>query len=231
MARVLAGRQALDVATGPGYVAAAAGSRGAHVIGIDFSERMIERAWWKYPGIEFRKAEAENLPFGDGIFDCVLINFGMLHFGNPDKALSEARRVLVRGGRLAFTSWRTDDSSAGFGLIYDAIDRFGGAVEMPEGEPYARFAHAPEIERTLKLIGFTQVSVQDLSLTWSVEGADEVLSALEAGAVRTAAILKGQSPDSTAQIRKHLADGLASYRTPSGYDLIMPAIVAGATKR
>jgi SAM-dependent methyltransferase len=54
----------LDVATGPGWVAAQAAERGASVVGIDVAEAMIARARNAYPGLEFRRAP--NAPAGGG---------------------------------------------------------------------------------------------------------------------------------------------------------------------
>src|SRR3954467_3466848 len=59
----------LDVASGPGSVAAAAGARGAQAVGVDLAPRMIELARQLHPEIKFIEAEVENLPFSDGSFD------------------------------------------------------------------------------------------------------------------------------------------------------------------
>ena len=56
------GTQLLDVAAGPGALAAAAANRGAHAVGVDLSSRMIELARQLHPGIEFREADVEHLP-------------------------------------------------------------------------------------------------------------------------------------------------------------------------
>ena len=63
---LIALRASLDVASGPGYVAAVAAQRGTSVIGLDFSSTMVALASRNYPGIEFRQGEAEDLPFPDG---------------------------------------------------------------------------------------------------------------------------------------------------------------------
>ena len=55
------GARVLDVATGPGWVAARAAERGASVVGIDVAEAMIARARNAYPGLEFRRADAHEL--------------------------------------------------------------------------------------------------------------------------------------------------------------------------
>ena len=54
-ARVKNGSTLLDVATGAGYIAAAAANRGAHAIGLDFSQAQVELARSLYPYIEFRQ--------------------------------------------------------------------------------------------------------------------------------------------------------------------------------
>src|SRR5215470_3290949 len=88
------GVRLLDVASGPGYVAAAAAARGALAVGVDFSAAMVAAAAKKYPDVEFRLGDAENLPFDEASFDAVTMNFGLLHLAHPDRALAEACRVL-----------------------------------------------------------------------------------------------------------------------------------------
>src|SRR5213082_2157396 len=69
----------LDVGCCPGYVSATAAERGAIPIGLDFSEEMIAIAKKKFPRIEFRQGDAQNLPFPDASFDRVVANFALLH--------------------------------------------------------------------------------------------------------------------------------------------------------
>src|SRR6266545_1280703 len=58
-AGVSSGSRVLDVATGPGSIAAAAAARGAEVVGLDFSAAMIADAQRRYPSIAFREGDAE----------------------------------------------------------------------------------------------------------------------------------------------------------------------------
>jgi ubiquinone/menaquinone biosynthesis C-methylase UbiE len=95
----------LDVASGPGYIAAGAEARGAHAIGIDFAADMVAEARRRYPKIEFREGDAENLAFDTASFDAVVCAFGILHIADPDRAIAEAFRVLRPDGRFAFTVW------------------------------------------------------------------------------------------------------------------------------
>src|SRR5262245_2825634 len=102
-AAVKKGTNVLDIAAGPGYVAAAAAKRGATVIGVDFSTAMVAEAQRRNPDIEFREGDAEQLPFGNDLFDAAVANFGMLHLARTAQALAEDCRVPCPRGRLAIT--------------------------------------------------------------------------------------------------------------------------------
>src|SRR5262249_24799394 len=101
-ANVHSGVRVLDVACGPGDAAAAVAARGAVPVGIDFSSEMIDEARARYPNLDFRTGDAEQLQLGESQFDAVVLNFGMLHLARPERALEEAFRVLRPGGRVAF---------------------------------------------------------------------------------------------------------------------------------
>src|ERR1700737_4874690 len=88
------GTRLLDVATGPGYAAAAAAQRGANAFGVDFSAAMVTEARKLYPQVEFQEGDAEALSFPDNFFDVLISNFGIMHFARPERALREAHRVL-----------------------------------------------------------------------------------------------------------------------------------------
>src|SRR5438093_13748956 len=68
-AGVSSGACVLDIATGPGFIAAAAAARGAEVTGLDFSPAMIALARARHPRIEFREGDAEALPFDAASFE------------------------------------------------------------------------------------------------------------------------------------------------------------------
>src|SRR5262245_1480828 len=86
-ARVTKGTRILDVACGPGYVAAAAAARGAAAIGVDFSSEMVEEARGRYPGIDFQEGDAEEMSFPDSSLDAQVMKFGLLTIVCPECGL------------------------------------------------------------------------------------------------------------------------------------------------
>src|SRR5881409_4058809 len=85
-AGVARGMQVLDVACGPGYVAAVAQQRGADAVGIDFSREMVGIARRLHPDIDFHEVDAQQLQFDEMSFDRVVMNFGLLHLSHPENA-------------------------------------------------------------------------------------------------------------------------------------------------
>ena len=229
--RAVRGMRLLDVASGPGFIAAAAAERGAAVTGLDFAAAMVAEARRRHPAITFREGDAEALPFDAGTFDAVVMNFGMLHLARPDQAIVEARRVLRPGGRYAFTVWAGPDRAVGFGMTLRAIEALGNAsVSLPEGPPFFRFSDAAATRLTLEQAGFTDVDVQELELTWRVASADDVFEALSRGGVRTAAVLRAQTAEALAAIGAAVRRGVESYAHAGEFEIPMPAVLASATR-
>ena len=220
------GTRLLDVATGPGYVAAAAAELGASATGVDFSSEMVALARRRYPAIDFFEGDAEALAFERASFDAVTINFGVLHLERPDRALAEARRVLKPGGRCAFTVWAAPDISVGFGIVLKAIETHGRTdVSLPAGPPFFRFSDAAESMRTMSAVGFIHPLVQRLPLMWRLKSGEALYDAFLQGAVRTAALLRAQAPEATARIRRRIIEDAEAYRNGDTIVLPMAAVL------
>jgi ubiquinone/menaquinone biosynthesis C-methylase UbiE len=229
---VARGTRFLDVATGLGALAASAASRGAAVTGIDFSAAMLAQARCRYPDIDFHEASAEDLPFDEGMFDAVGSNYGMLHFPHPEKALSEAYRVLCSGGKLVFTVWAFPERAVGLGMVLEAVKAYGKLdVPIPPGPPFFRFSNADESLRALRDAGFSDPEVHELSQTWHIAAPETPFDLLRRCTVRTAAILKAQSPDALVKIREAVAESAAPYRVGDEFQVPMDCVLASATKR
>jgi ubiquinone/menaquinone biosynthesis C-methylase UbiE len=225
------GVRLLDVASGPGYVAAAAAKRGASVVGVDFSAPMVAYAKKQHPAAEFREGDAEALPFADESFDSVVTNFGLLHLGRPDQALSEACRVLRAGGKFAFTVWAKPVETAAFGITLGAIQTHGDMnAPLPEGPPFFRFSDWSEAKQSLLKAGFGDPRIKKIPQTWRLPSADALFEIMQTATVRTAGLLRQQTPEAIKSIRGMMANAVRLYEKKGVFELPMPAILASGVK-
>jgi demethylmenaquinone methyltransferase/2-methoxy-6-polyprenyl-1,4-benzoquinol methylase len=133
------GDAVLDAACGTGDLALADLRAGAvRVVGVDFSERMLERAARKSSAIEWAQGDLCKLPFADGSFQAVTIGFGLRNVADRKAALRELRRVLAPGGRLGILEiTRARGPLAPFFRIwFDGLVPLAGKL-LPGGSAYA----------------------------------------------------------------------------------------------
>ncbi len=160
------GDRVLDAACGTGDFAVASLRAGAgRVVGLDFSERMLERARRKVPAVEFVRGDVLALPFPDGAFDAATIGFGIRNVADLELGLRELRRVLRVGGRLAILEITQPRGAMRpfFSLWFDRIVPLLGKL-LVGGEAYSylpasvrRFPPADELAVLMRAAGFDDV--------------------------------------------------------------------------
>jgi ubiquinone/menaquinone biosynthesis C-methylase UbiE len=130
-ADVRAGERVLDVAAGNGNATLAAARRFAQVVSTDYVPALLEkgRARAAAEGLEvdFRVADAENLPFDDGRFDVALSTFGAMFAPDHARTAQELARVVRPGGRIGLVSWTPE------GFLGDLFRTIAAYVPPPAG--------------------------------------------------------------------------------------------------
>ena len=230
-AQVRKGSTVLDIATGAGYVAAAAAKRGARAIGLDFAEAQVALARLTYPHIEFRQGDAERLPFDDGTFEAVLVGFGVNHFPIPEQAFAEAHRVLRSGGYFAFTVWAAPKPGEAFGIVLGAIEAHGEPqAKLPPAPPYFRFADRKETRTLFARTGFVEPHTELAPQFWHHDSPDQAFDAFNEGAVRATAMLQSQSAQAREKIRAVVRAQVERLRQNDKYVVPAPAALSWARK-
>jgi ubiquinone/menaquinone biosynthesis C-methylase UbiE len=233
-AGVKPGMRVLDVACGPGNVAAAAHRLGAIPVGVDFSRNMILRARQNHPEIEFFEGDAERLEFASENFDGVVMNFGVLHLANPETAFAEAQRVLRRGGRFGFTIWAKPEENPGARIMAEAIEAHPKMAvnSIPEGPPYNRFSDADECWRTLQASGFSVLSMtfDTVRVNWKVPTTRFLFDAELNAGVRTTAVLARYSLEELTAIRSAVEKSVERFASNGEYAIPMTANVISVAK-
>jgi ubiquinone/menaquinone biosynthesis C-methylase UbiE len=120
-----AGARVLDVAAGNGNAALAAARRWCEVTAVDYVPRLLERARERAAAdrlpIEFREADAENLPFADASFDAVLSTFGVMFTPDQERAAQEMLRVCRPGGKIGLANWTPESF---IGQLFKTIGKY-----------------------------------------------------------------------------------------------------------
>jgi SAM-dependent methyltransferase len=141
------GQRILDVATGTGWSARNAARTGAQVTGVDIAPELLRAADQLSahiePRIDFRQADAEDLPFADGSFDGVISTFGIMFAAGQEQAARELGRVCRKGGRLSLAVWASD------GTVRDFLGLIGKHSGAPAPEPSPLAWGDPDHVRTL----------------------------------------------------------------------------------
>ena len=159
------GDRVLDSCCGTGDLALACLRAGGRVTGLDFSERMLERARRKSGEIEWVRGDALELPFEDGAFDAATVGFGVRNLADLEAGLAELRRVLRPGGRLGVLEITRPRGLLGpfYRVWFDAIVPLLGKV-LPGGSAYTylpasvrRFPRPDDLAALLRSAGFGEV--------------------------------------------------------------------------
>ncbi|MBM3622447.1 MAG: class I SAM-dependent methyltransferase [Alphaproteobacteria bacterium] len=230
VACVAAGRRVLDVACGPGQLAAAAARRGARVHALDFSAAMVRIARDANPGIVVSEGDAERMPYADEQYDAVVSSFGMHHVPRPEMALAECRRVLVPGGIVGFTVWAAPAENIAWKLIFDAIDRHGDRSAARAFPPSGALNQIDHCVRALEGTGFAAVTGEIARATWILPDGQALVAALSAGTVRMAALLDAQTPQALSAIVADIDRRAERYRQDGRLALPIAAVLASGRK-
>jgi demethylmenaquinone methyltransferase / 2-methoxy-6-polyprenyl-1,4-benzoquinol methylase len=165
------GDRVLDAACGTGDLAVADLRAGAgRVTGLDFSEKMLERARRKAP-LDWVQGDMLALPFADATFDAATVGFGVRNVEDLPLALRELRRVLRLGGRVAILEITQPRGLLRpfYSLWFDRVVPLLGKA-LPGGAAYTylpasvkRFPTAERLADMLREAGFSQVRFQLLA--------------------------------------------------------------------
>ncbi len=126
-----ADERVLDVAAGNGNATLAAARRFCQVTSTDYVPALLEkgraRAQAEGMQVDFRTADAEDLPFEAGQFDAVVSTFGVMFTPDQEKAAAEMVRVCRPGGRIAMANWTPE------GFIGQLFKTIGKHLTPPAG--------------------------------------------------------------------------------------------------
>lgn len=202
---------------------------GVSLVATDISQAMLDYArtkLHKLEGIDWQQADIADLPFSDASFDAVACQFGLMFVQDKHAAFQEIRRVMVKGGLLAFNVWdRIEDNPQNL-IAHETIGQF-----FPENPP--KFFEVPhgfhdvDLLRTLlSANGFDQIQIEAVPLAVYSDTAKSLATGLVEGAPVIAEIQ--ERGGSSEPIVEAVAAALAQAGGEAPFRATMQAIVVTA---
>lgn len=235
VARVAArpGQRILDIGCGTGAISTALARQVApsgHVLGIDISVPMLERARQltaKDLPADYVLADATVYPFDPQSFDLLVSRFGVMFFADPVLSFRNLRGALRPKGRLVFACWREPRENswmmAPLMAVYKHVPKMPQAGPEDPG-PFA-FADEARVKRILGEAGFVDVSMEACPLTFDVAAGRgleaAVQGALEIGPASRA--LEGHPPDVVAAAIQSIREALTPF--VKGQSVLLPGAI------
>jgi ubiquinone/menaquinone biosynthesis C-methylase UbiE len=226
LAGVGSGQRVLDVGCGPGALTSELVERvgASKVSAVDPSEQFVAAARERHPGVDVRRASAEELPFADGEFDAALAQLVVHFMADPVRGLVEMARVTRPDGVVAACVWDHAGEQTPLASFWQAVHEVDPEAEDESGLAGAREGHLAElfveaglreVEETALPVGLEHATFEDWwePFTLGVGPAGSYLAALDSA---QQAALRGRCrqrlPDApfTLSARAWAARGLAA---------------------
>jgi len=232
-AKVGAGTRLLDVASGPGHLAAAAVGRGAETTGCDLTPAMVALARKRHPGIVFDEASAEALPYAGASFDAVTCAFGIGHFSEPEKVATEFLRVLKPGGMAALSWWEGFQHNRINGVFHETLAKLAVTAPpgvLPPGPPIDRFSDREAFTAFLRDAGFGDVSIAQVTFTHRLPDAEMLWTLAMGSFARSSSMIRAQTDDMQQRIRAAVGEVVQQYAQADGLHIPIAFLVASGTR-
>jgi SAM-dependent methyltransferase len=232
------GETVLELGAGPGdtgfAAAALVGERG-RVVSTDFSPEMVEVARRRgaelgLDNVEYRVADAERIELEADSVDGVLCQSGYMLMADPAAALSETRRVLRPGGRLALSVWGAPEGNP-WASIGGQILVERGLLPPPEPGAPGVFSMASE-DRTRSLLanaGFTEVRTGEVAVRFAFRDLDDYERWVVDVAGPFAMVVRGLPDPERESLKSELGRAVEPFAVARGYEIPGVALTAVAS--
>ena len=164
LAGIGVGQRVLDVGCGPGALTAELVKRAGveSVSAVEPSASFAAAVRERLPGVEVRRAAAEQLPFPDGTFDAALAQLVVHFMADPVRGLREMRRVTRPGGTVAACVWDHAGGRGPLAAFWSAVRELDPAAEDESGLAGVREGHLASL---FSQAGLERTSATTLTVT------------------------------------------------------------------
>lgn len=231
LAALQPGERVLDVACGTGLVsfdAARAVGQDGHVLGVDLSDLMVEAAQARalskgWNNTDFARMDAETLALPDASQDAALCALGLMYMPEPERAVSEMRRVLRPGGRMVLAVWG-ERARCGWSALFPIVDAEVASEVCPL---FFRLGQGDTLARLCADAGFENVESRRIAVTLDYSNAEQACDAAFVGG--PVAMAWSRFDETTqARVRANYVEAISPWRHAGAYCLPGEFVIVAA---
>ena len=233
------GEFVLDIGCGGGTTSISLAQQvapGGHVLGVDVSVPLLERARTLVPpglAVEFVEGDATVYPFEPGRADLLFSRFGVMFFAEPTRSFANMRAALCPGGRVTFACWRTPHENPW--LMLPLQEAYRHVPRLPEAGPedpgLFSFSSGQRVRAILESARLGAVHLEPLDLSFDLadgHGLDRAVeTALGMGPASRA--LEDQPQELRVAAAESIRGALARYQ--QGERVLLPGAIWIVTAR
>jgi SAM-dependent methyltransferase len=239
VARVQPGSRVLDVAAGTGestlMVARRVGPMG-YVLAADISASMLNVAAEAarkegLTNVGTRVVDAENLALDGDSFDAVICRIALMLFPNPPKALTEMRRVVTPGGKVAVVVFSALEKNPYHGIVFGIVQRLGNIPLPAPGEPWMYALGDPgALEDLYKQVGLLNVSVHAVPIQRRFPSAADAIRTMRNSAGDLRELMSRLKEAERERAWVEIEEQLRQFEGPNGFEVPGEVLIGVGTK-
>lgn len=227
LGKIKEGDRVLHVAAGAGEPALSAARRGGptgYVLATDISSNILDFAMQAakaqhLDNVETRVMDGENLELPDASFDAVLSRVGLIYFPDQQRALSEMRRVLKPGGRVAAMVYTTPENNRFFSIPVSIIRRRAQLPPPLPGLPGPFSLGGPGVlEDAYLRAGFRDIATRTISAPLKLTSAAECVRFERESFGALHRMLQGLSASEQDETWNEIEQELRQFEGPDGFN-------------
>lgn len=227
------GEKVLDIACGSGFLSfrmSDAVTSTGHITATDISDRMIEAAAKaavakNISNMSFRRMEAEELGFGDELFEVVICSLGLMYVTDAQQSVDEMYRVTKKGGRASALVWG-NRNACGWADIFPIVEKRVSSEVCPL---FFRLGTGHTLQQVFEQAGFKDVSTEKMNTLLQYNSADDASGAAFIGGPVAMAWSRFNDVVKKEAAAEYLAS-IEKYKQGNGYAIPGEFVIVTATK-
>ena len=228
LAGVQAGSRVLDVAAGTGESTLMAARRVGpmgYVLATDVSASMLNVAGEAarkegLTNVENRVMNAETLALDVDSFDAVICRNALMLFANPVKALTEMRRLVKPGSKVAVIVFSAAERNPHHGIPFAIIRRVGNIPYPAPGEPWMyALGESGALKDVYSRAGFLNVSVHAVPIQRRLPSAADAVENMRKGAGDIRELMNRLNESDREQAWAEIAEQFKRFEGPNGFEV------------